>query len=230
MMYSSMEHHLKYSINLGHYEKMIYLDIPLLTENKINYKTINNNILNKNKINIVYTGSLYYSSRNPEYILELFKKLEREDVALIFIGSSDCNKLFEEMREKFMGELLYYEHMEHDRILNILPDADFLLNIGVKNKNAISGKIFEYMSFGKPIISTYEIDEEPCIPYLEEYHLSLLIDQRGNIDSNAKILNSFLDKFHNVSVPFNFIKNKFHKNTPEAFLEVLDSTIGDDFK
>ena len=227
-MSSSIDHHRKYSSHLNHYKRMIFLDIPLLTEIVPRNKVVTNNFFDGNRISIVYTGSLYYSSRNPKYILELFRKLNREDIALIFIGSSDCKKLFEDMQDKFTGEIRYYEHIEHDKIIDVLPDADFLLNIGVKNKNAISGKIFEYMSFGKPIISTYEIDEEPCIPYLEKYHPALLIDQRKSLDENLKILNDFIDKNYKVSVPFNSIEKEFYKNTPKAFIEVIDSLMGED--
>lgn len=228
MMSSSFAHYQKYSLNTAHYKKTTFLDIPLLYKEDSSKESTNSVALNSTHITILYTGSLFFSTRNPQYFLDLMIKLDREDVDLIFIGRSDCRSLLEEAKNKIAGGLQYFDHMEHDSIVGIIDEADLLLNFGVKNNNAISGKIFEYMSHGKPIISTFEIDEEPCLPYLEQYEASLMIDQRQDLESNRLRLNDFIDKFSNVNVPFNKTEKAFYNNTPRAFIRILDAVIGED--
>lgn len=226
LMKSSQNHHYKYSRKFPYYSKMHFLDIPLLVE-KSNNNVVDKGIFDYNKINIVFAGTLYLSTRNPMYILELFNRLDRNDIALYFIGGSNCRKILNDYNEKFRGEIYYLDHMEHSKIIKILPCADFLLNIGVRNENAISGKIFEYMSFEKPIISTYEIDNESCIPYLKRYEASLLINQNKGFDYNAEILNKFLNIYYGKNISFNKTKKRFYENTPQAFIDILDSNMVD---
>lgn len=223
MMQSSYNHIMKHRRNDKYLTNTIFLDIPLLVRKNILSK--GDSILNLKKINIVYTGTLYSSSRNPNYILDLFTRIKREDVALTFIGNSDCEKIFKLKNTFFQGDINYFPHLEHNRILEVLNDADIFLNIGVDNKNAISGKIFEYMSFGKPIISTYSIDDESCIPYLNRYDLSLLIDQRESLDINTSKISNFIDRNINSKVSFNSIENQFYTNTPKAFVDSIENIL-----
>jgi glycosyltransferase involved in cell wall biosynthesis len=225
VMQSSKSHHDKYSKYLGYYNKMEFLDIPLLMDKKKNIDK-KKPILFPNKINIVYCGTLNQSQRDPSYILRAFKLLNREDIGLTFIGESDCEDIFNEMKKIFKGELQYLELMPHNEILSILPEANILLNIGVNNSCAISGKIFEYMSYGKPIISTFMIDNEPCIPYLQNYSASLLLDER-NINDKEEVekLNLFINKYKDSYTSNDEVKKKFYNNTPEAFVELVDRVL-----
>ena len=116
--------------------------------------------------------------------------------------------------------------MPHDKLINILKQASFLLNFGVSNPNAISGKIFEYMGFGKPIISTYSIDNEACIPYLKKYPLSFLIDEREkNISKQAIALKKFIEENIDKKVSYEEIAPLFYKNTPQAYVEEINKLL-----
>lgn len=221
-MQSSYEHHLKYSRTAEHLKNMVFLDIPLLINRSGHQEACKcERQQSKDTINVLYTGSLFYNSRNPSFVLELFKRLYRKDISLTIVGESDCVQLFSEMDRLYDGELNYYGHVPHDEVQGQLSKADFFLNIGVSNPNAISGKIFEYMSYGKPIISTYRIDDEPCIPYLTTYHPALLIDERSELDSQVAILNEFIDKYRSIRVDSSAIMEKFYRNTPDAFVKEL---------
>ena len=98
--------------------------------------------------------------------------------------------------------------------------AHVLINLGNKESAVIPSNIFEYMSYGKPIISTYSIDDEACIPYLNKYPLSLLLDEREtDLKKQRKILEEFILDVKGKSVDFKEIKDIFKNNMPETFVE-----------
>lgn len=98
-----------------------------------------------------------------------------------------------------------------------------MLNIGVNTPSAISGKIFEHMYYGKPIISTYSIDNEACIPYLAKYPLSYMIDEIiTDLESQAKKLNLFIEEYKNKRISAENIINEFYLNTLNAFINIIE--------
>lgn len=96
------------------------------------------------------------------------------------------------------------------------------MNIGVRESNAISGKIFEYMSFGRPIISTYFIDNEACIPFLKKYPLGLMVDERLSVESNVAKVANFLQLHKNQYADFEIVKNLFPKCLASSYVSIID--------
>ena len=84
-------------------------------------------------------------------------------------------------------------------------------------------KIFEYISTGKPIISTAPIKEEPCIPYLTKYGNACIIYEDKNIDESVALITKFVSNAHNVD-PVE-LSDIFYLNQPQAFLQVIDKTL-----
>ena len=75
------------------------------------------------------------------------------------------------------------------------------------------------MAYGKPIISTYSIPNEACIPYLRRYPESLLIDEKNEeIDTLANSIVQFVLKTRNRSISIDEIYTQFSNNLPEAFI------------
>ena len=206
--------------NFPFFSKICFLNIPYLVEPIKKKKGI---CLTGKKKNIVFAGS--FSSRNPQYIISLFKFLNRDDVSIWFFTAEYYHQELFNIIGAQNNHFTVHTYVPNDVLVSTLMEADCFLNIGVLNPNAISGKIFEYMSFGKPIISTYSIDNEACLPYLEKYPLSLLIDERKNFEENATRLNDFLDTIHNVKVPYSDVAALFPHCTPKAYVDFLEQTL-----
>lgn len=225
VMKSSKEHHERYSKNEEYFDRIRFLDIPLLEDIRVSAGS-DLSLIESDRINVVFSGYLNKFDRDPTYIINLFNMLNRDDITLVFIGAGNCQQILIKAKETFKGHIIVSKFVNHDKLVGILSKATVFLNFGVSNSNAISGKIFEYMSFGKPIISTYYIDKEACIPYLEKYPLSLLIDQREqDLSKNAAKLESFLNNNLGKSIPFDEIKRIFYENTPEAFVSILKDSL-----
>ena len=173
----------------------------------------------KSKVNVVFAGNLW--GRNVKYIASVFAAVPDVDVVLWIVTSSNVSDLKGALSE-YRDRIRFVSYMSHDELLRVLSAADALLNMGVKNPNAISGKIYEYMGCCKPIISTYSIDDEACLPVLRRYPLSLLVDERSaDISSAAKEVQNFLTDSLNKDVDYSVIEKEFYNCTPEAYCELF---------
>ena len=100
-------------------------------------------------------------------------------------------------------------------------DADVLLNFGGVNANMVPSKIFEYMSFCKPILSTYKIDNEASKTYLDRYPLALCIDERCEIHENIKYIDCFLQRYNDTDMKFDDVEREFYINTPSIYIDLI---------
>ncbi len=176
-------------------------------------------ILEKGKINVLFTGYLYLPDRDPRYVI---RALDREDVCLIFVGKDAVGDLWEKETGSFRGTLKHIGFMPHRELAALLRGADILLNMGVSNSSAISGKIFEYMAFGKPILTTYFKPDDAALPYLGKYPLACSIDQTATDGKEAaERIDGFIREIKGRSVPFETVRELFYNSTPEAFAEEI---------
>ena len=216
----------------AHYGKPLYnkfrdkikiIDIPLMRE--IIYHPNKSEIsLSKEKINLVYTGSLLKHIKNPTYMLKVFSYINRtSDIELHIFGSGDCNDLLDEYSEGEKGiPLFVHGQVEHIIANNAMMESDILINIGSLVDSQIPSKIFEYVATGKPIISFYKNDTEPSIPYLTQYPLSLLIKEDWDrIEDNAKLIIDFVHKAKGKSIDYSDIKDMYRNNTPEPLVNYI---------
>jgi glycosyltransferase involved in cell wall biosynthesis len=208
--------HEAYNNSDAWYEKAVYLDVPLLLKQKNTDISLHGS--RDNKIKVTYCGLLDVPMRNLERFLRLISAQGDSNIIYTFAGKTNQPELF----SKCSDNVNYLGPVSHERVQELLEEADIFLNLGVRVPSAISGKIFEYMAYGKPIISTYSIDDEACIPYLREYPLSLLVDERdNNLEDQVKILNKFMEENKNKRIDNNSVKKIFYKNTPEVFVNTL---------
>lgn len=211
-----------------HYSKEIYnkfkdkikvVDIPLMREMKRSSNSGEINF-NKDKVNIVYTGSLLKHVRNPSYMLEIFGKIS-DDFLLHIFGGGDCSDLLDNYVNHDKGiKIIKHGFVKYEMANNAIIQGNVLINIGNIHGNLIPSKIFEYMATGRPIISFYKHETEPSIPYLRNYPLSLLIEEDWNkIDKNIQLIVDFINKYKDSSVDYREIKNIFQGNAPYPLVE-----------
>ena len=203
--------------NTENYNKFSFLDIPYLV--KVFNRTANNEtFINKDMITFVFAGSI--SRRNPQYLIELLAHLPRNDIEFWIICDIRSFDKYNPLLEKY-NFLKLHHYISHQELSDVFLNADFMVNFGVNNPNAISGKIFDYMSYGKPIISTYYIDNEACLPYLKNYPIGLCIDERKPIEENITVLQAFIEKNLGKTVAFEDVKKAFPYNLPESYVNLI---------
>jgi len=223
VMEASKKFHEQYSSNMIYYHKMVYMDIPGFIKQIYTEQT--SSLIMPGKINIVFSGVLTLPDRDPTYILQLFDCLNRKDVVLVFLCIGNGKRVLERENLDFKGKMIVSGYVKQNELKAIYRDANFLINFGSSNPSMVPSKIFEYMSHGKPIISTKMIDDEPCIQYLKHYPAALIIDQRVPLHENAEKLNVFINKNVGLHVPYGTIRDSYRKNTPEAYVDIFKALL-----
>lgn len=174
----------------------------------------------KSRTNFVFAGNLW--KRNLEFIASVIACFPGNNAVLWIITSSDVRGVKSSVSQ--YGDCVrFVPYVKHDELQLILSQADVLVNMGVDNPNAISGKVIEYIGFCKPIVSTYAIDDEACIDVLRDYPKALLIDERRtDIECVASELAAFLKRCDVASLTYDDVKHTYFNCTPEAYCRLFD--------
>lgn len=144
-------------------------------------------ILNKNSFNISYVGNFKYLQNHPPLWRAFQHFLDRQKdgadkVKLNFVGNVHP-KVKESLEENQLDLIVaYHGYMAHHKAVQIMQESDLLLFIisdTPGNQKLISGKIFEYLQSGIPIMAVgirggdadnilTLCDQKPMIPFGEE--------------------------------------------------------------
>lgn len=213
-MEASREYHSKLYAGSEQEKHIEYLDLPMLREQKVKKYS------KKVTTEFVYIGSLASSIRSPEFFLRVFESSENTSWRLTFVGDDSCdavnNAAKKDARIKVVGRCPHEEALQYEE------GADILLNFGNNNPNLTPSKIFEYMSWGKKIISTYPIENESSLQYLRRYPKALLLNEREtNLSKTVEMIEAFTNQ-EDRTIEYSELAEIFKKNTPEAFVELLD--------
>lgn len=212
MMKSSEDFYMRHK-ELSYMSKVSFLDIPL-------YVCNDKKATSSNKIPVItYVGSIPSHIRNPKYFLDVFRALNNAKIILQIIGPSTCEPLIQQYL-KSDKRIKRIQSVPHSEALEIIANSDMLLNLGNNLTTMMPSKIFEYISTGKPIISTAPITNEPCIKYLEKYGNACILYESDSIESSVNKLLDFINAAHNVDP--HTLSDEFHLNKPETFVDIIE--------
>lgn len=140
------------------------------------------------KINCIFTGNIYGNFRNPGYTLKLFDNINsKAEFNIIGSVNAQFKESFSNHRVNYLGPKPLEETKEY------LKASDILVNIGNSMTNQVPSKLFEYISYGKPIINICKNRNCPTLPYLQKYPYALNLFEEDEIfDEQVKMLNNFI--------------------------------------
>lgn len=221
LMQSSRKHHLRYTPHEAWRNKAVYADVPLFVPSA-NATVCRHR--QDGEVRISFAGTLSEGLRTPYHILEVLNRVKKYSVHVIFAGANDCRRknyeIYSSLKVTELGLV------EHEQALNLLNNADVLLSIGAKNTALLSGKIFEYMALGKPILETFWDEEDVTLPYLAKYPLALELDERtSDLDGQAASVEAFLDRCLDSHMDVSRLCMLFRENTPAYFEELFTAPI-----
>jgi glycosyltransferase involved in cell wall biosynthesis len=105
---------------------------------------------------ILYTGKISYHN-GIELLINAFNQINDTDLYLIITGKGESKYLLEAV--KINERIIYKGTVAENELLRLYENADILISprlISDKTNSAIfPSKILEYLSYNKPIISTY---------------------------------------------------------------------------
>jgi len=179
-----------------------FISVPFANMQPIEYGKIEKGIkFNPQKVNCIFAGRLYNDIRNPNYALKLFSKLEDK---IHFSMLTDYNR--EEIFRNFAAshdKISLYPLQSPEIAIDALMNSDILVNIGNTVEFQIPGKIFEYMSTGKPIVHFSKLPEDPALKYLQKYPRVLIIKEwEGNDEQMVNHLEVFCNKYKGATLSY----------------------------
>ena len=211
-------------------KKINIVDIPFVTKNAVNDCAIDY-VSQSISIQCVYAGSIDFPLTDPRYMIKVLEQIGQKYIKVDVYGRNNCNEFFHAPTNEVAHVIHIHQPLAHSDILQILANADVLINIGSNNPRQIPSKIFEYMSLGKPIISFYSYDEEPSLSYLRQYPLTLLIQEDwGKVEDNAAKIKEFIRESAGQCVPFETVRSLFPSNTPEYTAKKLVELCGEGWR
>lgn len=227
VMEASRHFHEVTTSKLPHYNKFRFLDVPYLDIEQPETNRIIRNSIDLNKpLTLLYSGTM--GDRDPTYVMDLLDNIGHQ-VELTFITAVQYHSRILSLQKGHPNvKIRCFPYMSHSELTEYQEKSDILVNFRVSNANAISGKIFDYMRLGKPILSTTNHDNEACIPYLTRYPQSLIIDERLGIKPNSEKFMDFLVSVNKSFVNLTEVESSFRSNTPKAYIEELSTFLVDE--
>ncbi len=146
------------------------------------------------RFTIRYTGRFYKKIRNPEPLLKLLDKIDKNRFTAEFYGLC-CDYLRTEY-EKLPECAELKGIVSAEKCKELTDSADILVNVGNTVTNQVPSKVFECIGSGKPIINIYYNDDDIGLKFFEKYPKVLNI--RADDEPDMQKLDAFLNDIEPV--------------------------------
>lgn len=207
-----------------YYQKIIFLDLPRLTRPLDPGMADEGRFIDRSCVNILYSGLVNKGDRNPRFVIDLLGSLDMKVNLMFFcIGEHED---FSAAMANFNGKLQFHGYVPKEQLLQLYANADIFLNLGNSNPCMVPSKIFEYMCWGKPVISTYSIEDDSSKSYLAEYPLAFLIDRnRSDKETLKQELRDFIIKTSRSRLSYEQVATIFPNNTPGKYIRLINELL-----
>ncbi|MCP4613438.1 MAG: glycosyltransferase family 4 protein [Planctomycetes bacterium] len=144
------------------------------------------------KIKLIFIGTLYKTIRNPAFLLMLFSKLLqtelKDKIELHFFGDiNDCSSVFDEYRILINDKIFTHGTVTHEKVFNIINQADILVNIGNDTLYQLPSKLAEYLLANKPILNIVKTKTDSSVSFLENKSIVLNVFADNDKPTNLQI-------------------------------------------
>ena len=230
MMNAAKKCYEDFSAGLDYYDRITFLDIPMLLMQNNGEKSGQRRNFPKDETVFFFAGAMARNIRDPRKTLEIFMQTKNPQWRLYLAGTSDYMSAVEESAKKdsrirFLGKL------PHAQVREMMEEADFLVNIGNTLSYMVPSKIFEYMAFEKPIVSTCKLKDDPSLPYLEAYKKIVILDEQSDVVASAAQLEHFVADVSTGKLVWTSLADltevdaPLYNNTPDAFGRYLEKIL-----
>ncbi|MDL2241964.1 glycosyltransferase [Bacteroidales bacterium OttesenSCG-928-L03] len=189
MMRAAKKKYVEFKSKILFFSKIKFLDLPLYNPQTLNDEKVRKHFPSDQKV-LFFAGSMPWNIRDPRFLLNVFSKIEDPSIHLYLVGKTD---FLEDIQKYSHCNIHFLGLQPHCKVMEMMYEADLLVNIGNNLKGMVPSKIFEYMSTGKPIISTVKIKEDPASMYFQYYKNSLLLDEQEIILDSVLKLQNFIN-------------------------------------
>lgn len=175
-------------------------------------------------IRCVYAGSLYIDIRNPQVMLEVFKRIEN-NIHLILYADGDLN--IRDLLKKVNSDRIEINGLvnrtRYERILT--EESDVLINIGNTTTLQSPSKLLELVSTGKPIINFYS-NKDFGYQVIEKYPLGINVSNDSFDEGSVARIEDFCIENRGKIIDFQLIKELYPNHIMENHMKILNELLG----
>lgn len=173
----------------------------------------------------VYAGSIGGPHYNPWETLKVFRQISKDShrVLHMYTRGAAADQI-KTLVQKENLNVRVHDYVDAATLKRIMATADVLVSI--KTSAEVSAKIFECMSYGKPIVHFSGRQKDPNVYYLKKYTLGHVVqlydrDRLGQIQS----LEEFLKKSVGKREDLEKLLQTFKMSTPEYSAREIEKVI-----
>lgn len=205
--------------------KRTYLGIPSVICPKSLPVSNKREALVQGKINILYSGTIFRESY-VEYLVDLLDTTPiSKDINLIFFQRGISSSKWDEIKKKFKGSVYVSDWIPLEDLLALYPDVDFFMSYP-GNPTSICSKLYEYVSYGKPLLILFDDDSDVNIATFSVYPVCCCIDVRRPIENHSFMVSGFIQANKGCCIPFEKTQSLFIKDSPYAYVNLIDNMMG----
>lgn len=209
--------------------KRTFLGIPSILKPKDLPASPYQNVVKADKINILYSGTIF-RLEYVKYLVNLLNMSEKaENYNLIFFARGISHRDFEILKECFIGNIEHHDWIPLDSLLALYPKVDFFTSFP-GNPTSICSKVYEYMSYGKPMLLLYDDDRDVNVSTFSKYPAFAALDMRERADKNIVPLERFITENKGKDIPFEVTESLFPSDTAKAYVDLMAGVIGSNNK
>ncbi len=167
----------------------------------------------------MYCGYLYRTIRGVECIKDFSRLLDINKNIEIHFYSKGKEEELNEFCNKYPNNVFLHGYVDRATLEKVLQDANYFLNISNRVTNYVPGKLFEYLSYAKPIINYQYIDNDPTMVYINKYDLSYnLVDGK---DTDINDFNRFIEENKFATLDYENVKETFKECLPTYSIKLM---------
>lgn len=191
----------------SYYKKIVAVPY-LLSEDALN---IPQKIKNESIKSVIYMGAFYKNIRNPEYMLKVFSEEKLRDVKLDLYITGDCDDIVNRYISTSDKKITSHAVVPKSKLYEIIKDVDILVNVDNINCKGKPSKLYELISFRKPIINFSYSNE---LGELDKYPYNVNLCMNDPVEVSVEKLNKFLDSYDTMmEISPEEIRKIFFKHT-----------------
>lgn len=210
-----LKQHYNEKIFEGFHQKIVVTEHPLVK--KIEGLS-ENEVKNNDFVEILYAGSLDVKLRNPTYLFKLLNTdlLKQSNIKLKLYSFGNCQHIIDKYKKSLNETISDYGRVSSEKVGIAMGKCSILVTIGNNSDNEVPSKLFEYLSYCKPIIHLYYSENDAYLEYLKPYKYSLCIKMDDNfIEQNSKLFFDFCNMYHGSTISFDTVSEIYKECTPK---------------
>lgn len=169
---------------------------------------------------LVYAGGLDRYNRNPAGVLAALHTARlHAEFSADFYTYGNCEQQLRDAR--FTSWLNIQGRVSPDEADDALAYADVIVTIGNRNSDLMPSKLFDCMSTGRPILHFSQNNDDPYLPYLQKYPLSLTVSLRCGAVHNGNKIAHQLQQWAGCRLDWSTVRSAFPTALPTHVAALL---------